>query len=219
MATKLVIFDLDGTLLNTITDLAVATNLALSQLGFLTHDEEAYKIFVGNGIDVLFERALPEGEKSADNVKRVRDIFLPYYNEHNRDATAPYPGIIELLQKLKAAGVKIAVASNKYHEGALATVRGYFSEIMFDVIFGHREGYQPKPDPAVVFDILDICGIEDKNEVLYVGDTVVDMQTAKNAQIPAVAVTWGFRSENELKACNPAYLIHKPEELFEIVMK
>lgn len=218
MTTKLVIFDLDGTLLNTINDLATATNLALSQLGFPTHDEDAYKLFVGNGIDMLFERALPESEKTAENVKCMRDIFLPYYNEHNRDATAPYQGIIELLQTLKSKGVKIAVASNKYHEGALATMQGYFSEIEFDVIFGHREGYNPKPDPVVVFDILDICGIQDKSEVLYVGDTAVDMQTAKNAEVPAVAVTWGFRSEAELRACNPEYLIHKPEELLEIIM-
>ncbi len=219
MATKLVIFDLDGTLLNTITDLAVATNTALSQLGFPTHDEDAYKLFVGNGIDVLFERALPENEKTEVNVKRMRDIFLPFYNEHNRDATAPYPGIVDALQSLKSRGVKIAVASNKYHEGALATMQGYFSEIEFDVIFGHREGYNPKPDPAVVFDILEICGVEDKTEVLYVGDTAVDMQTAKNAEVPAVAVTWGFRSEEELRACNPEYVIHNPEELLGIAIK
>lgn len=219
MTTKLVIFDLDGTLLNTITDLAVATNRALSQLGFPTHDEEAYKIFVGNGIDVLFERALPEGEKTAGNVKRMREIFLPYYSKHSQDATAPYPGIVDLLKALKTDGVKIAVASNKYHEGALEVVRGYFPDMEFDVVFGHRDGHQPKPDPAIVFDILEVCGISDKSRVLYVGDTSVDMQTAHNAGVPAVAVTWGFRSETELKACNPTYLIHKPEQILEIIFE
>lgn len=218
MKKKLVIFDLDGTLLNTITDLAKACNYALEKLGFPTHQEDAYKIFVGNGIDILFERALPENFKSDDYVQKMRGYFVPYYNEHSKDFTAPYPGIIELLRELKKNNIKIAVASNKYHEATLEVVENYFPEIEFDVVFGHRNGYQPKPHPAIVLDILEICKIENKQNVLYVGDTSVDMNTAKNAEIPAVGVTWGFRSEEELRSCNPDFIIHQPIELLSVAL-
>lgn len=218
MAKKLVIFDLDGTLLNTISDLAMATNQALEQLGFPTHSEEAYKIFVGNGIDILFERALPETERNAENILKMRALFLPYYQIHNSDFTAPYFGILNTLQTLKQNGIKLAVATNKYHEAAIEVMDNYFPEIEFDVVFGHREGYLPKPDPAIVFDILEFCKIDNKSDAIYVGDTSVDMQTAKNAGLEAVGVTWGFRSEEELKAYHPKYIIHKAEELLDIVL-
>ena len=219
MTKKLVIFDLDGTLLNTITDLANATNFALKKLNFPTHPEDAYKIFVGNGIDKLFLRALPEQYKTPEYVKKVREIFVPYYNEHNKDFTAPYNGIIDVLKNLKKNNIKIAVASNKYHEATLEVVKSYFQEIEFDVVFGHREGYLPKPDATIVLDILKICNITDKKDVLYIGDTSVDMNTAKNAEIDAVGVTWGFRSEEELKSCHPKYIIHQPEEILKIALE
>lgn len=214
---KLVIFDLDGTLLNTIADLAKSTNRALSQLGFPIHDTDAYKLFVGNGIDIMFRRALPEEARTEENVCRMRELFLPYYNEHNRDETAPYPGIIELITELHEKGVKTAVASNKYHFGAVEVIRSYFSNVKFDVVFGHREGYRPKPDPSIVFDILASCGITDKSSVLYVGDTSIDMQTAKNANVASVAVTWGFRSEKELLSNNPDFLVHDTNQLRDII--
>ena len=213
MAKKLVIFDLDGTLLNTITDLAMATNQALEQLGFPTHSEEAYKIFVGNGIDILFERALPETERNAENILKMRALFLPYYQIHNSDFTAPYFGILNTLQTLKQNGIKLAVATNKYHEAAIEVMDNYFPEIEFDVVFGHREGYLPKPDPAIVFDILEFCKIDNKSDAIYVGDTSVDMQTAKNADMLAVGVLWGFRPADELKQNGADILIAKPLDL------
>ncbi|MBQ5778950.1 MAG: HAD family hydrolase [Paludibacteraceae bacterium] len=216
---KLIIFDLDGTLLNTIDDIMDATNQALSKLKFPTHDVNKYKIFVGNGIDKMFERALPNGEKTTENISKMRDLFLPYYAKHGKDKTAPYQGIKETLLSLKQKGIKIAVASNKFHEGTLAVMNEYFFDIPFDVIFGLRDGHQPKPNPGIVFDILSECQISNKNDVLYVGDTSIDMQTATNAGIEKIAVTWGFRSREELLSCQPEYIIDQPKEILEIIKK
>lgn len=183
---KLVIFDLDGTLLNTIADLAHSTNYALNKLGYPTHEIEKYNFMVGNGIDKLFERALPEGEKSKENVLRVRKEFVPYYDIHNADDSRPYPGIPELLSYLQDAGIQITVASNKYQAATQKLIDHYFPEIHFTAVFGQREGIKVKPDPTVVFDILEVAKVT-KEEVLYVGDSGVDMQTAANA---GVTVCW-----------------------------
>ena len=181
---KLVIFDLDGTLLNTIADLAHSTNYALNKLGYPTHEIEKYNFMVGNGIDKLFERALPEGEKSKENVLRVRKEFVPYYDIHNADDSRPYPGIPELLSYLQDAGIQITVASNKYQAATQKLIDHYFPEIHFTAVFGQREGIKVKPDPTVVFDILEVAKVT-KEEVLYVGDSGVDMQTAANAGVPS----------------------------------
>ena len=150
---KLIIFDLDGTLLNTIADLAHSTNYALNKLGYPTHDVEKYNFMVGNGINKLFERALPEGEKTEENVLRVRKEFIPYYDIHNADDSRPYPGISALLSYLQSAGIQIAVASNKYQAATEKLVAHYFPEIHFTAVFGQREGVNVKPDPTIVFDI------------------------------------------------------------------
>lgn len=189
---KLVIFDLDGTLLNTIADLAHSTNYALNKLGYPTHEIEKYNFMVGNGIDKLFERALPEGEKSKENVLRVRKEFVPYYDIHNADDSRPYPGIPELLSYLQDAGIQITVASNKYQAATQKLIDHYFPEIHFTAVFGQREGIKVKPNPTVVFDILEVAKVT-KEEVLYVGDSGVDMQTAANAGVTVCGVTWGFR--------------------------
>ena len=177
---KLIIFDLDGTLLNTIADLAHSTNYALNKLGYPTHDVEKYNFMVGNGINKLFERALPEGEKTEENVLRVRKEFIPYYDIHNADDSRPYPGISALLSYLQSAGIQIAVASNKYQAATEKLVAHYFPEIHFTAVFGQREGVNVKPDPTIVFDILKLADVR-KEDVLYVGDSGVDMQTAANA--------------------------------------
>lgn len=209
---KLVIFDLDGTLLNTIADLAHSTNHALNKLGYPTHEIEKYNFMVGNGIDKLFERALPEGEKSKENVLRVRKEFVPYYDVHNADDSRPYPGIPELLSYLQDAGFQIAVASNKYQAATQKLIGHYFPEIHFTAVFGQREGIKVKPDPTVVFDILEIAKVT-KEEVLYVGDSGVDMQTAANAGVTACGVTWGFRPRAELEEFSPQYIVDTAEEI------
>ena len=213
---KLVIFDLDGTLLNTIADLAQSTNHALSVLGYPTHEESAYNFMVGNGINKLFERALPEGEKSEENVLRVRKEFIPYYDAHNADKSRPYPGIPELLEQLQSQGLQIAVASNKYQAATQKLIAHYFPKINFVAVFGQREGVNVKPDPTIVFDILKLADVR-KEDVLYVGDSGVDMQTAANANVTACGVTWGFRPRTELEKFNPAYIVDSAKEIEKLV--
>ena len=213
---KLVIFDLDGTLLDTIADLAVATNHALMQLGYPTHETEVIRTFVGNGINKLLERALPANERTEENVMRMRTHFIPYYDAHNADLSAPYPGIVSLLETLQEKGLQLAVASNKYQEATAKLVEQYFPTISFIEVLGQRDGIAVKPDPIIVFDILKKTDVS-KEEVLYVGDSGVDMQTAQNAGVDAVAVTWGFRPRTELESFQPKGLIDKAEELLEFV--
>lgn len=215
MRKQLVIFDLDGTLLDTMADLANATNQALERCGYPTHPVDAYYQFVGNGINKLIARALPEASSNEENVLRIRSLFVPYYNEHNADCSRPYPGIMELLCNLQSRGVRIAVASNKYHEATMKLVRHFFSGIHFSVILGQREGVLIKPAPDIVYDILRETGI-DAEQALYVGDSGVDMQTALNAGVESVGVTWGFRSEEELRECGAMHIVHKAEEVLHI---
>lgn len=212
---KLIIFDLDGTLLNTIADLAQSTNHALQVLGYPTHEESAYNFMVGNGINKLFERALPEGEKSEENVLRVRKEFIPYYDVHNADKSQPYPGIPELLEQIQEKGMQLAVASNKYQAATEKLIAHYFPNIRFTAVFGQREGINVKPDPTVVFDILKIAQVA-KEEVLYVGDSGVDMQTAANAGVTACGVTWGFRPRAELETFHPAHVVEQASEIAAI---
>lgn len=214
---KLIIFDLDGTLLNTIDDLAQACNHALTRLGFPTHPLSAYPFMVGNGINKLFERALPEGSKTPENILRMRAEFVPYYDRHNADLSRPYPGINGMLETLQQGGCQLAVASNKYHEATTALIRHYFPQIHWSAILGQREGIPTKPDPTIVQDILQqthVCA----NDTLYVGDSGVDMQTAHNARVTACGVTWGFRPRQELLMLNPSYIVDRPQEIVEIVL-
>ena len=212
----LVIFDLDGTLLNTIADLAQSTNYALKELGYPTHEEDAYRFMVGNGINKLFERALPEGEKTEANVLRVRQKFVPYYDLHNADKSLPYPGIPELLTDLQTQGIQLAVASNKYQAAAEKLIAHYFPSIHFVAVFGQREGIPTKPVPVVVREILKIADMT-STDTLYVGDSGVDMQTAINAGVTSCGVTWGFRPRTELEAFHPDYIVERAEEIARIV--
>ncbi len=215
---KLVIFDLDGTLLNTYEDIAAATNHALAMYGYPTHPTPVIKSFVGNGINKLFERALPEGEKTEENILKIRAAFIPYYNVHGADFTMPFEGIVELLYTLQRLGIKLAVASNKYEQATKALVETYFPEIEWCAVFGQREGVPTKPDPTIVEEILTAASITDKSEVLYVGDSGVDMQTAINAGIEAVGVAWGCRTRQELESFSPRAVVDTCEEILQIVI-
>ncbi|KAA6320328.1 Phosphoglycolate phosphatase [termite gut metagenome] len=214
---QLVIFDLDGTLLNTIADLAQSTNHALRQLGFPIHTEEAYNFMVGNGINKLFERALPEDERTETNVLRIRTAFIPYYDKHNVDNTHPYPGIVELLQTLQEEGKMIGVASNKYHAATLKLISHYFPEVSFTAVLGQREGIAPKPNPAIVYAIMKMAKTS-KDKVLYVGDSGVDMQTAKNSGVTSCGVTWGFRPRSELEEFHPDFMVDNAQEILDNVL-
>ena len=217
MPKRLAIFDLDGTLLNTIADLATATNQALDACGFPTHPIEAYPFFVGNGINKLFERALPAEARTEENVLRIRAHFLPYYDEHNADLSRPYPGIPQLLENLQAAGIQVAVASNKYHRATEKLIQHYFPTIRFAAILGQREGVPIKPHPQIVEDILALVPVS-KEEVIYIGDSGVDMQTALNAGVESIGVTWGFRPREELLQYSPTHLADTAEEIENIIL-
>ena len=209
---KLVIFDLDGTLLNTIADLANSTNYALKVLGYPIHEPDKYNFMVGNGINKLFERALPDGEKTEENVLRVRQEFVPYYDQHNADKSRPYPGVTELLETLQTAGMQLAVASNKYQAATEKLIAHYFPNIKFTAVFGQREGIPVKPDPIIVKEILQIAKVQEE-ETLYVGDSEVDMQTAINAGVTSCGVTWGFRPRTELESFHPDHIVDNAEEI------
>lgn len=213
---KLVIFDLDGTLLDTIADLAASANHALQQLGYPTHPTDTIRTFVGNGINKLLERSLPEAERNEANVMRMREHFIPYYDEHNADLSRPYPGVPELLEELQQKGILIAVASNKYQAATEKLVKHYFPAIRFVEVLGQREGIAVKPDPSIVFDILKKAGVTPE-ETLYVGDSGVDMQTAIHAGVDAIGVAWGFRPRAELESFCPKGIIEEAEELLEFV--
>ena len=213
---KLVIFDLDGTLLNTIADLAQSTNHALEACGFPTHPVESYPFFVGDGINKLFERALPESERTEVNVLCVRSHFVPFYDAHNTDLSTPYDGMVNLLSYLQSEGVKLAVASNKYQIATEQLAAHFFPAIQFDAVFGQRDGIPVKPNPAIVNDIITITQV-DKADILYVGDSGVDMQTACNSEIESVGVTWGFRPEAELVKNNATHIVHQAADILKYI--
>lgn len=213
---KLVIFDLDGTLLNTIADLAQATNRALETLGFPTHPQQAYKKFVGNGINKLFERALPPASANPGNVLRVKELFVPYYDAHNADLTKPYDGIPALLRQISALGLQMAVASNKYQSATSKLVKHYFPDIAFCAVYGQQEGLPAKPDPLFVKKILRAANVAEA-DALYCGDSDVDMQTARNAGVDACAVTWGFRTRDELAAYHPKFMADTPQDILSML--
>ena len=214
----LIIFDLDGTLINTIDDLGQACNHALSACGFPTHTIEDYPRLVGNGINKLIERALPEQHRNETTVLRLRDYFVPFYNKHNCDLTRPYNGIPELLKALKAAGHTLAVASNKY-QAATEKIVAHFFPNTFDVVLGERVDVPRKPDPQIVWDILASLPstINHKPSTLYVGDSLVDAATAKAANLPFVACTWGFCTKEQLLTAQPDYMITHPLEILNII--
>lgn len=215
----IIIFDLDGTLINTIDDLGQACNYALSACGFPTHKIEDYPRLVGNGINALIERALPEEHRNEDTVLRLREYFVPYYDEHNCDLTHPYDGIPELLQALKAQGHFLAVASNKYQAATEKIVAQLFPDT-FDVVLGERVGIPRKPDPQIVYDILSTihCQLSAVN-CLYIGDSLVDVATAKAANLPFVACAWGFCTEAQLATAQPDYMVYHPSEILSLLNK
>ena len=214
---KLVIFDLDGTLLNTIEDLGNAANYALSENGYPTHSLASYPFFVGNGVRNLIRKALPDEARVDSVIDALLKDFKEYYNEHNTDCTKPYDGIEELLVRLQENGVAMAVASNKYQQATDKIVDHFFPNINFVAIHGQREGVNVKPDPSVVFAILGEAKVP-KVDVLYVGDSGVDMETARRACVDSVGVTWGFRSEKELNEYHADKIVNKASDIYDIVM-
>ncbi|WP_289712693.1 HAD family hydrolase [uncultured Muribaculum sp.] len=214
---KLVIFDLDGTLLNTIDDLGHATNYALEKMGYAPHPLNAYPAMVGNGVTKLLERALP-AEVSTDplQLQHTRSWFQQYYDLHSTDHSKPYDGITELLSTLAERNINMAVASNKYHDAVLQLVGHYFPTIPWVSVWGQKEDMPVKPDPSIVFGILNDCPTN-KSDVLYVGDSGVDIKTARRACVESVGVTWGFRSKQELEEAYADHIVSEPHEILDYI--
>lgn len=214
---KCVIFDLDGTLIDTIKDLAVATNYALKKNNCKEHEVNAYYDFVGNGIKVLCERALhKQGIYDNNTLEKVFKDFKEYYDVHYNDFTCPYKGIKNLLNHLKNKNIILGVYSNKIEHIAKKVIEHNFGNDIFDFVLGESINYNRKPDAKQLLDVL-----KDRNinisDCLYVGDSDVDMMTAKNAKINAVAVTWGFRSREILESYSPKYIVNDPSEIKNIL--
>ena len=211
---KTVIFDLDGTLLNTLDDLADSTNYALSRFGYPTRTIEEVRQFVGNGVAKLIERAIPEG-KNNPNFEKCLAIFKENYAQNMYNKTAPYNGIIEMLSNLKSKGIKIAVVSNKFDLAVKELCKKYF-EGFIDFAAGENEvqGIKKKPAPDTVISVLNEFNFAPEDAV-YVGDSDVDIMTARNVGMPCISVLWGFRDREFLIGHGAQSLIGRPEEIWE----
>lgn len=213
---KLAIFDLDGTLLDTIGDLAEACNHMLSLRSLASHTREEYHKMVGNGILKLVERALPEELRSTEYVMAAREDFLAYYVEHIDCYTRPYDGIREVLHTLQTDGWTLAVASNKFDDGTQRLVSSIFSEVEFKAVYGNRENFPLKPDAALIELIMEECGAV-RETTTMIGDSGVDMQTAKNGGVRSIGCTWGFRSREELEQNGADIIVDNPLEILKVL--
>lgn len=213
---KAVLFDLDGTLVNSLYDLAASSNYALERMGFPTHDTDKYRYFVGNGMPKLIERILPEGKKTGEIHKECLDIFMAHYKEHYVDKTCVYDGIEQLLKDLKSNGFKLAVISNKQQQMAQIVVNKLFGGDIFDIVCGKQEGYPAKPDPTLTLKVIEDLGVA-PDECVFIGDSGMDAATAVNVGCKGIGVLWGFREENELRENGADIIVRKPFEILEAI--
>ncbi len=209
------IFDLDGTILDTLCDLRDSVNFALSNNGLPTRSTEEVRAFVGNGIRLLIERAVPENTEEKI-INKCFDDFKAHYKNNSANYTKPYDKITEVLNELKSNGVKIAVVSNKADFAVQGLMLKYFPEV-FHFAVGEKAGVRRKPCPDSVFVAMEFLNA-DKNKTVYIGDSDVDVETAHNSDIPCIAVTWGFRDKEVLESLNPEYIIDKPSQITEIIL-
>lgn len=212
---KYVIFDLDGTLLNSLEDLGNAGNFALAKQGFPIHEIEKYRYFVGNGIPKLIERILPEA-KRRDSFEKTYQLFCDYYDKHKMDCTRPYEGIMDMLKRLYESGVRTAVVTNKGNEFAGKLIDDIFGNLI-ERTYGSIEGIPKKPDPYLVNKAVSDFGA-DRSEILYVGDSGVDMETAINAGLDSCGVLWGFRDRDELIGSGANNVVTDTNELLDIIL-
>ena len=214
MKKKAVIFDLDGTLLDTLTDLAISVNYALGVMGYKERTKEEVCSFVGNGVGVLIKKAVPQGTSDED-AKRTLGLFSEHYGKHMNDNTKPYDGIEELLAELKAAGIKTGVVSNKY-DAAVKNLCARIFDDVFDVVAGERDGIARKPAPDGVFAVLAELNV-DKKDAVYVGDADTDVLTAMNAGMDFIGVDWGFRSREVLEKAGAKVVVSSANELKSVL--
>jgi len=217
MSFSAVIFDLDGTLLDTLQDIADSANRVLAAAGLPVHDVRAYRYYVGDGIGQLIERIVPPDlPDRVATMARIADAYRQDYGRNWNVATRPYPGVPELLDELSARGVKMAVLSNKPHEFTVRCVTAQLGRWRFEQVLGADDSLPRKPDPTGALRIAARCGVP-PGEFLYVGDTATDMQTARNAGMAAVGVLWGFRDRRELESAGAWRIVERPEEVVALM--
>lgn len=209
-----VVFDLDGTLLDTLGDLRDSVNFALEKNNLPKRTTEEIRSFVGNGIRLLIERSVPENTPIEITDKCFSD-FKEYYKDHSAILTKPYDGIIDLMKELKSKGIKIAVVSNKADFAVKTLMEDYFKGL-YDCAYGERAGVPRKPAPDSVFGAISEMGADAQNTI-YIGDSEVDVETSKNANLSCVAVTWGFRDKEVLESLNPEYIVDSPSDILRII--
>lgn len=215
MKKKLAIFDMDGTILDTLDDLTDSINYALSYCGFPEHTKDDVRKFVGNGILKLVKRSVPPYAAEAD-IEKVFQVFKDYYKLHCRDKTRPYPGIVDVIETLKEKGYLIAVVSNKADFAVQELCLRYFPGLI-DYAVGERDGIKKKPAPDSVLSVMEVLNVR-AEESIYIGDSDVDIATAKNAGICCLTVTWGFRDCEYLKQCGADVFAHKADEILDLLI-
>lgn len=214
---KHIIFDLDGTILNTLEDLAAATNWVCTQHGWPVHEVEEFKYFVGNGASKLLERVVPDGIELTDQLhQQLLEEFTQRYNAHKEDKTTVYTGMPQALKRLKEAGLTLAVLSNKPHGAAFPVVERYYPGI-FHAVQGAIDGLPVKPDPTLLHRLMGELGAT-QADTLFVGDSNVDIRTAKNGGLTGCGVLWGFRTRAELEAEGADFIVETPEKLVELIL-
>ncbi len=211
-----VIFDLDGTLLNTLEDLMDATNYALEQYGYPIRTIDEIRNFIGNGARKLIERALPDGTENPD-FEEILSVFRSYYTVHCEDKTHAYNGVKDLLQALKSAGCKIAIVSNKPDNAVKELNQTHFHDFIQSAI-GEKEGIQRKPAPDMVENALAELNAH-KKETVYIGDSDVDIQTAANAGLDCISVSWGFRDAEFLQRCGASIIADTPQQVYDLILR
>lgn len=207
------IFDLDGTLVDSLIDLGQTTNRILTEYGFPIHEMSQYRQFVGNGATKLIEKALPSDKKEL--VQEARQRFDELYGQYCLDNTRPYTGIEELLQYLKMHGYHLAVVTNKPKDNAVKIVNHLFPDT-FSYVFGNTNFQPKKPDPCLTNLVIDLFGVK-KNEVIFVGDSCVDIETANHAKVKSIGCSWGFRGKVELLKAGASFIVDRPCEIKEIL--
>ncbi len=215
MSIEAMLFDLDGTLLDTLADIANSLNLAFIEEGLQTHSVEAFRGFVGNGVFELVRAALPQANRDDENVARIVEKFRVNYAKGWAGETVIYPGIEELLAKLRERGVKTCVLSNKPDDFTREMVRHFFPEHPFTFVMGHHKGFPAKPDPASTLHMIEQMGIS-REKAAYVGDMHVDIQTALNAGILPVGVSWGFCTKDALRQAGAEIIVDRAIEILNL---
>ena len=214
MKYKTLIFDLDGTLLNTLLDLASSVNYAMRECGFCERTTDEVRRFIGNGVEVLIRRAVPEGT-SEEEYKKALDVFKTHYKQNSRNKTAPYDGICDILKRLKADGYKLAIVSNKV-DFAVKDLRDEFFNGLIDVAIGDSDATPTKPEPDMVYKAIEELGA-DIESCIYIGDTDVDIETAKNSGMDCISVSWGFRTRKELEEYGATMIADCAEDILKFV--